>query len=311
MSFTGDVKKEISIYEWNDCCKKALLSAFLQMGASLNFTSEGIHITAQSENVSTAKYIYTVVKELYRVEIQLSIIKKMKLKKNNIYIIKIKNKAMDILKDLEIIGDDGLNDHPSKKIVYKECCVRAYLAGAFLANGSVNSPIKSNYHLEIACSNKNLARYIMRQMNKFRLQAKHIKRRNQEVVYIKASDKISDFLKCVGASVSLFEFEDTRIQRDFMNSLTRLDNCELANEMKSIKAAQKQLEDIDRIENFVGLDHLTNNLYNVAILRKENPEANLNELCDIYEKRYQESISKSGIRHRLNKIRDIADQYRQ
>lgn len=311
MSFTSDVKKEISMYEWKDCCKKALLSAFLQMSASLNFTSEGMHITAQSENVSTAKYIYTLVKELYHVEIQLSIIKKMKLKKNNIYVIKIKTKAMDILKDLEIIGDDGLNDHPSKNIVHKDCCVRAYLAGAFLASGSVNSPVKSNYHLEIACSNKNLAKYIMRQMNKFYLQAKHIKRRNQEVVYIKASDKISDFLKCVGASVSLFEFEDTRIQRDFMNSLTRLDNCELANEMKSIKAAQKQLEDIDRIENFVGLDGLAPNLYNVAILRKENPEANLNELCDIYERRYQEPISKSGIRHRLNKIRDIADQYRQ
>jgi len=311
MSFTSDVKKEISNVEWKDCCKKALLSAFLQNSATLNFTSEGMDIRAQSENVSTAKYIYKLVKELYQVEIQLSIIKKMKLKKNNIYVIRINNKAMEILKDLEIIGEHGLNDYPSKKIVHKDCCVRAYLAGAFLASGSVNSPIKSNYHLEIVCSNMARAKYIMRQMNKFHLQAKHIKRRNQEVVYIKASDKISDFLKCVGASVSLFEFEDTRIQRDFMNSLTRLDNCELANEMKSIKAAQKQLEDIDRIENFVGLDSLSSNLYKVALLRKEHPEANLNELCASYEQQYQEVISKSGIRHRLNKIRDIANQYKQ
>ncbi|MDF9825218.1 DNA-binding protein WhiA [Breznakia sp. PF5-3] len=310
MSFTSDVKKEICMNELSECCKKAQLSAFLQISASLNFTNEGMHITCQSENVSTAKHIYQIVKELYQVEIQLSIIKKMKLKKNNIYVIKIKNKAMDILKDLEIIGEHGLNDHPSSRIVKKDCCIRAYLSGAFLASGSVNSPVKSNYHLEIACSNKNLAKYIMKQMNKFYLMAKHIKRRNQEVVYIKASDKISDFLKCVGASSALFSFEDTRIQRDFMNSLTRLDNCELANEMKTLKAAQKQLEDIDRIDNFVGLESLPKNLYEVAIVRKENPEANLNELCVAYEARYNEQISKSGIRHRLNKIRDLALQYK-
>lgn len=310
MSFTSDVKKEICLYEWKDCCKKAQLSAFLQISASLNFTSEGMNITCKSENVSTAKYIYQIVKELYEVEIELSIIKKMKLKKNNVYVIKIKNKAMEILKDLEILSDDGLQDHPSSKIVKGDCCVRAYLSGAFLASGSVNSPQKSNYHLEVACNNEKLAAYIMKQMNKFHLQAKQIKRRNQEVVYIKASDKISDFLKCVGASTSLFAFEDTRIQRDFMNSLTRLDNCELANEMKSIKAAQDQIENIDRIDNFVGLDSLPKNLYEVAILRKENPEASLNELCFAYEEKYQEQISKSGIRHRLNKIRDLAAQYK-
>lgn len=310
MSFTSEVKKEICMNEIPDCCKKAQLSAFLQISASLNFTSEGVHITCQSENVSTAKHIYKIVKQLYSVEVQLSIIKKMKLKKNNIYVIKIKNKALEILKDLEILGEQGLNHHPSAKIVKDDSCVRAYLAGAFLAGGSVNSPVKSNYHLEIACTNKPLSKYLMKQMNKFYLMAKQIKRRNQEVVYIKASDKISDFLKCVGASSALFAFEDTRIQRDFMNSLTRLDNCELANEMKSIKAALKQLEDIDRIDNYAGLDGLPENLYMVAMLRKEHPEASLNELCDAYEARYKEPISKSGIRHRLNKIRDIAIQYR-
>lgn len=311
MSFTSEVKKEICMYEWKPCCKRALLSAFLQLSASINFTSEGMGITCVSENVSTAKYIYKIVKELYQVEIALSIIKKMKLKKNNIYVIKIKNKAMEILRDLDIMADSGLREYPSSKVVKKDCCVRAYLAGGFLAGGSINSPVKSNYHLEIACSNESLAKYIMRQMNKFHLSAKNIKRRNQEVVYIKASDKISDFLKCVGASTSLFAFEDTRIQRDFMNSLTRLDNCEVANEMKSIKAAKKQLEDIDRIDNFVGLDSLPKNLYEVALVRKDNPEASLNELCEEYEERYNEQISKSGIRHRLNKIRDVAMQYKQ
>lgn len=310
MSFTSEVKKEICMNVLEEHCMKAELSAFLQMCASLNFTSEGMNITCKSENVSSAKRIYQLVKELYHVEIELSVIKKVKLKKNNIYVIKIKNKALDILRDLDILGDGGLKEHPSRKIIGKECCARAYLAGAFLASGSVNSPITSNYHLEIVASNVSLAKYIQRQMIKFNMNAKLIKRRNQEVIYLKASDQISDFLKCVGASDALFAFEDSRIQRDFMNSLTRLDNCELANEMKSIKAGKQQLEDIDRIDNFVGLNSLPKNLYKVAILRQENPEASLNELCDEYEDRYNEEISKSGIRHRLNKIKDIAQQYK-
>ena len=310
MSFTSEVKKEICMNILEEHCMKAQLSAFLQMSATLNFTSEGMHLTCQSENVSSAKRIFQLVKELYKVEIELSVIKKVKLKKNNIYIIKIKNKALDILRDLDILGEGGLKEHPSRKIVSKECCARAYLAGAFLASGSVNSPATVNYHLEMVASNVSLAKYIQKQMIRFRMNAKLIKRRKQEVIYLKASDQISDFLKCVGANDSLFAFEDSRIQRDFMNSLTRLDNCELANEMKSIKAGKQQLEDIDRIDNFVGLKSLQENLYKVALLRKENPEASLNELCDEYERRYNEEISKSGIRHRLNKIKDIAQQYK-
>lgn len=310
MSFTSEVKKEICMNVLQEHCMKAELSAFLQMSASLNFTSEGMHITCQSENVSSAKRIFQLVKELYNVEIELSVIKKVKLKKNNIYVIKIKNKALEILRDLDILGEQGLKEHPSLAIVRKECCARAYLAGAFLASGSVNSPMTANYHLEIATTNNSLAKYIQKQMLRFRMNAKLIKRRNQEVVYLKASDQISDFLKWVGASDALFDFEDRRIQRDFMNSLTRLDNCELANEMKTIKAGKRQLEDIERIDNFVGIKSLPPNLYKVAVLRQESPEASLNELCDMYEKRYNEEISKSGIRHRLNKIKDVAQQYK-
>lgn len=310
LSFTSDVKKEICMNELHECCMKAQLSAFLQMSASLHLTREGMHISAHSENVSTAKRIYQLMKELYHVEIELSVIKKMKLKKNNIYVIKINAKAMEILKDLDIMQKDGLKEHPSAKMLKKDCCKRAYLAGAFLASGSVNAPTTPNYHLEISTTNESLAKYLEKQMQRFHMKAKHIKRRNQQVVYLKASDQISDFLKCVGANDALFTFEDSRIQRDFMNSLTRLDNCELANEMKSIKAGKQQLEDIDRIDNFVGLSSLPENLYKVAVLRKQNAEASLNELCDMYEQAYKEEISKSGIRHRLNKIKDVAQRYK-
>lgn len=310
MSFTTEVKAEIAGNELRSCCAKAELTALIQMCAAINFTSEGMQITVQTENANTAKRIWKMLKDTYQVETQLSVLKKMKLKKNNVYIIRVKNKAMAILHDLEILTDQGLQEHPSAKMVRKECCARAYLAGAFLAGGSVNSPNKSNYHLEISTNDLSLAKFIQKLMLRFDMPAKYIKRRNQEVVYLKASDKIGDFLRCIGASEALFAFEDSRIQRDFMNSLTRLDNCELANEMKSMAAGKKQLEDIQWIENYQGIDSLPEKLQHVVNARKELPEASLNELCEFCEEEYGETISKSGMKHRLAKIKEMAEQYR-
>lgn len=310
MSFSTQVKAEISQNELHPCCIRAELSALIQMCSTLSFTSRGMHIVIKSENANTAKRIWKLLKDKYHIESELSVMKKMKLKKNNIYLIRVMNKTNEILRDLGIYNDDGLQLHPPLSIVKKECCARAYLAGAFLASGSVNSPTTSNYHLEISANSEELAMFIAKQMKKFQLPAKYIKRRNQDVVYLKASDKISDFLRCIGASDALFAFEDSRIQRDFMNSLTRLDNCELANEMKSLAAGKKQVEDIEYIENYLGLDSLPDKLKYVAILRKENPESSLNELCEVYTQEYKETISKSGMKHRLSKLKEMALQYR-
>lgn len=310
MSFTMEVKAEISVNELHTCCQRAELSALIQMCASLSFTCEGMAIEVRSENANTAKRVLKLLKEGYHVSSQLSVLRKMKLKKNNIYVLRIHERVAEILADLEIMDESGLRKHPSAKMVRKECCARAYLAGAFLASGSVNSPQTANYHLEVVANTKEQADFMLKLMHRFELPAKYIKRRAQDVVYLKASDKISDFLRCIGASDALFTFEDSRIQRDFMNSLTRLDNCELANEMKSISAGKKQVEDILWIENFRGLDSLPKKLQEAANLRKEYPEASLNELCEQYHEVYGETISKSGMKHRLAKIKEIANQYR-
>lgn len=311
MSFTTEVKAEIAQNELTDSQMRAQLSAMIQMCSTLSFTNRGMHIVVKSENANTAKRVWRLLKERYQVDSELSVLKKMKLKKNNVYVIRIVNQATEILKDLEIFTDDGLQSHPGSQLTAKEADAKAYLAGAFLASGSINSPQTANYHMEITANTEELAKYIQRQMKKFDLPAKLIKRRAQHVVYVKASDKISDFLRCIGASDAVFTFEDSRIQRDFMNALTRLDNCEVANEMKSLKAAQQQLEDIDWIENYSSLEVLPPKIRTVAQLRKEYPDSSLNELCELYQEETRETISKSGMKHRLGKLREIANQYRE
>ncbi len=306
MSFTFDVKKEASQNILKPCCRKAQLSALIQLCSTLTISSQGMIIVVKTENAPIASRILKMLKEEFKCETELSVIRKMNLKKNNIYQIRILTNTKLILDELGILTDKGLRDHPAYLLVKKECCARAYLAGAFMAMGSVNSPTKPNYHLEISTNEVSHASFIQKLMQRFEMPAKIISRRNQHVVYLKASEKIGDFLRCIGAYEALMKFEDVRIQRDFRNSYTRLDNCDIANEMKSQEAARRQLEDIQVLIDAKLFDHIDEKLVTVGRLRMQHHEANLNELCDEYYLLTGDTISKSGMKHRFKKIQDLA-----
>ncbi len=302
MSFTQEVKHEIVSVELDSCCKKAQSAALIQLCSSMIIRNQSIQLHIKTENAQTAKRIFQLLKERYAPEMQLVVSKKSNLKKNNIYSLELSSKVNEILEDLELIGDEGFNDHPSSRLTEKECCARAYLAGAFLASGSLNSPQKSNYHLEIVTSSIEHADFIKELMDRFDLNVKRTQRRGHEVTYLKSSEKISDFLRMCQANNAVLDFEDIRIQRDFHNSLTRLDNCEVANEMKTQKAALKQVEAIEELIQkgiFENLDPITQEM---AQLRLNHPEASLNELCEYYAQKSGIVISKSGMKHRLAKL---------
>lgn len=302
MSFTQDVKHEIASVELKDCCQRAECAALIQLCSSLLIRDQALQLSIKTENATTAKRIFKLLKDRYNPEMNLSAMKKTNLRKNNIYVLEISTLVKDILIDLGLWNDKGFTPFPGKSIVRKECCARAYLAGAFLAAGSINSPQKSNYHLEIVTQNTEHADYIRALMDRFELNAKYIMRRTQHVVYLKASEKISDFLRMVQANNAVLDFEEIRIQRDFHNSLTRLDNCEIANEMKTMVASKEQIELIEELMENGEFDQLDHKTREMAELRMDYPEASLNELCEAYAERTGIIISKSGMKHRLAKL---------
>ena len=307
MSFTAEIKQEVCYNELKDCCKRAELSALIQLTSSLSISSQGLQLIIKSENPTTAKRIISLLKDIYA-DIQTELIREQKtnLRKNNVYVITVLNDAREILEDLGLYSTKGLLDYPLFNIIAKDCCARAYLAGAFVAFGSCNSPLKPNYHLEVSLMSVEHANFLIKLMSRFGIEAKITKRRNKEVVYIKKADYISDFLRCIGAHESLMNFENARISRDFKNSLTRLDNVEISNEMKSMEAARKQIDDMQTIISHDKYDNLDKKLRNVIDIRMDNPELSLLELCKVYQNVYGEAISKSGIKHRLDKIKQIA-----
>lgn len=308
MSFASETKKELTQVEAEDYCLKAEVSALIRMNGSLSFANKQLSLDVQTENAAIARRLYTILKKLYPYTIELLVRKKMRLKKNNVYICRIREGARELLMDLEIMSADyQLNHTISRTLINRNSQKRAYLRGAFLAGGSVNNPETSAYHLEVYSLYKEHGEALMDLMNEFNLNAKTIERKKGFVTYLKEGEKISDFLSIVGAHQAMMKFEDVRIIRDMRNSVNRIVNCETANLNKTIGAALRQVDNIRFIENTVGLDQLPEKLREIARLRVEYQDVTLKELGEMVSTGV---VSKSGVNHRLRKIDEIADTLR-
>ncbi|GAA3733755.1 DNA-binding protein WhiA [Salinicoccus jeotgali] len=307
MSFASEMKNELTRIEVDTCCMKSELSALIKMNGALSHSNGQWIINIQTENAAIARRIFSLIRTTYGVEIELLVRKKMKLKKNNVYISRIKKESKKVLEDLEIMKGGLLEHAISEDIKERECCIRSYLRGAFLAGGSVNNPETSAYHLEIFSLYEEHARNLTELMNGYELNAKFIERKRGYITYLKEAEKIAEFLSLIGGYQALLKFEDIRIVRDMRNSVNRLVNCETANLNKTISAAMRQVENINFIASEIGLEELPERLREIARLRVEHQEVSLKELGEMMS---TGPISKSGVNHRLRKLDKIADQVR-
>ena len=307
MSFSSEVKHEITQRDLTPAQVRAQLSGFMHLNASLTISNRNMQLQVEISNPTIARRIFSLLKERYDVDMELTVLKRQNLQKNNIYRLTVKQKALAILEDLGIYDSKGFRKSPYRVIVVQESYAQSYLAGCFLATGSVNSPTKPDYHLEVGANTEEMAKFILNLLDRFGLNAKYTTRRKKYIVYLKAADQIADFLKIVGAYNMTMDFEDIRIQRDFRNSLTRLNNTEVANEMKTIKAGNAQMDAILKLMEHNHYHHLDQRLIEVGDLRMDYPEASLNELIEVYYQKTGTKISKSGLQHRFKSIIELAD----
>lgn len=307
MSFASATKKELTYVEADVCCQRAELSAIVRMNGSVSIRQRRLALEVATENAAIARRIYTLVKRVFGMQAELLVRRKMRLKKNNVYLVRLP-KGRHVLKHLSIIGDDDVYRHGiDPKLVKRTCCARAYLRGAFLAGGSVNSPESASYHLEMTTLYQEHGEDLRQLCNRFGLNAKWIERKKGIVVYIKEGEKITEFLNLIGAYQALLKFEDVRIVKDMRNSVNRIVNCETANLNKTIQAAMRQVENIRLIERELGLDQLPPRLRQVAEMRLKHPDMSLKEMSEHLS---GGKVSKSGINHRLRKLGQIADSLR-
>lgn len=307
MSFAAQTKKELTMVEADKCCEKAELAALIRMNGSVQLTNQRIVLDISTENAAIARRIYTLIKKHFQLHTELLVRKKMRLKKNNVYIVRVPSQVQDVLSSLHIVSE-GFQFTPGidKRIVRSNCCKRAYLRGAFMAGGSVNNPEGSSYHLEIASMYEEHCHALCQLANRFQLNARCIERKKGYVFYMKEGEKIIHFLSLIGAHQALLRFEDVRIMKDMRNSVNRIVNCETANLNKTIGAAVRQIENIRFLQKEIGLDQLPEKLREVAEIRLAHPDMNLKEVGELLKG----NVSKSGVNHRLRKLDEWAEKLR-
>ena len=185
--------------------------------------------------------------------------------------------------------------------------IKTVIKGVFLASGCIVDP-NNDYRFEASFKNKSCAEYFLDLLSLLDFTAKLVKRPKAGiyVVYFKESEQISYMLSLLESNRCMLKFEEIRVIKDVNNSKNRMNNCELANMTKAINSALIQLEAIKKIRSKGKFSTLSEKLKYTASLREEYPTATLEEISSKTEGKNK--ISKSGLKHRLDKLIQIANE---
>ena len=297
VSFSSNVKAEICRYfPQKRCC--ALAQCFGVLLFCNSFNSDGIRIITESREFAM------ILPKLFKKAFNISFDQLPEEDSAG----KLNFQITDSLKISRIMGEygfdpkDTLSMHINLPVVEEDCCKASFLRGAFLAGGSVTDPLKG-YHMELATTHQSVARegyaLICEAVGFY---PKNAARGGGQVLYLKQSDRISDFLIYLGAPVGAMGIMEAKLEKELKNKVVRRCNCDDANTSKVVEAAQEQLSAIRTLREMGILESLPVKLQQAAIGREENPEASLTELASIMEP----PITKPAMSHRLKKLVELA-----
>jgi DNA-binding protein WhiA len=310
MSFASDIKNELAhLTTEKKCCKLAEIAGFIRAAGSVKLMGGGkITFHVSTENPAIARRFKKTMKDYFGANSNVLVGQANFRKVGHSYELNMTDSsgAELILRETGILsvkeGCNHIENGIYDGILKTKCCRKSYLRGVFLGAGTVNDPEKG-YHMEVVCRTNELAADLKRLFNSFLdIHTKTVSRKNHFVVYLKESEQILDVLNIMGAHTQLLKFENVRIIKELRNKANRIINCDSANVDKAIRAAEGQLSDIAKIQKSIGLESLPENLYEVAVLRLENPDVSMSELGELLNP----PVAKSGINYRFARIKEIA-----
>jgi len=255
-------------------------------------------ICLQTANENVAKAYCEAIKRVYNVMPSLSVGGT----KRPTYKAEVISEAerLKILASVDFGVEEELID---RSFFVRECCVQSFVRGAFLACGNINDPEKE-YRAEFNVKDEHTALELQALLSQQGINLKSNKRAKGLQLYTKESAVIEDLLTLMGASRHTLDIMDTKIMKSVKNNINRARNCDSANISKTVEASIKQRTAIEYLERSHRLESLPEELLQAALLRKNNPEATLKELCRISE----HPLTISGLNHRFKRIIEIYEE---
>ena len=209
----------------------------------------------------------------------------------------------ETLKELGILGEDGLERGIDPALIAKQCCAAAYLRGVFLGSGFISNP-RGDFHFELKVETEATANAIVELLKERGIKARAIQRRNSYLIYLKSGTAISSFLALVGAHQSALKMENERVVKSVRNDVNRRVNAEIANQAKASAASVEQIMTIRYVLEHRDLATLPQALQEYIKLRIAYPDATLKELGEAADP----PLSKSAINHRVRRVEQLAQE---
>ena len=297
LSFSASAKAEVCREIPQDrCC--ALAECFGILLFCNSFYRDGIKIITESQDFG--KILPKLFKKAF--SLGFDIFPEKNAGGKMVYQITDPGKIETIMRSYGFSREDTLSLHINLPVVEEDCCRVAFLRGAFLAGGSVTDPAKG-YHLEITTTHRSVARECYTLIHEsLGFYPKTAVRGGGQVLYLKQSELISDFLTFLGAPVGAMGIMEARLEKELNNKVNRCCNCDDANTSKVVEAAQEQLAAIRILRDRGVFDQLPAKLQQAALAREQNPESALTELASMMEP----PITKPAMNHRLKRLVSFA-----
>ena len=302
MSFTAEVKDELSRVEGDLACNMVELAALVRVCGTLSFNGTHFRVSLATETGAVARTLIKLFHGVYKLKTDLTV-RRSVLHKTRNYLIVVPDQPRlnPALVQMGVLNKDlTIAREIDPVLVKRNEWARAYLRGAFMGGGFVSDP-HADAHFELVAQTKPFAEALADVMRRFDIGARVSRRRGSYVIYLKNAQDISEFLVLVGATHSVLSLEDARIVKSVRNNTNRLVNAELANAWKASDAAFGQMEAIDKIERAIGLDQLPPALRQFCELRKANPSLSLRQLGEASDP----PLSKSAVYHRVRRLEEL------
>ena len=304
MSYSSRTKDELCRLEPDSvCCLLAELSGIISVAGSVILRGGGDkRLSIETENIAVARRTFRLLHDVFDVQPQLVTLRRARLGGRSAHRIEISgDEASFVLEGcgISVMQRRGV----PREITVRKCCRMSFLRGVFLASGSVTDPEKE-YHLEFVLGDEAFALAVQKLIARFDLDAHMTMRRQMTLVYLKGQSEITDMLSILGAQSARFAMEDAFIRKELRNNANRAVNCDSANVQRSVTAASRQTQAIERMIAAKGESSLPPALLQTAKLRLRYPEVSLEELGNLCDP----PVGKSGVNHRLRRLEKMAQE---
>lgn len=299
MSFSGNAKASVSaLPPERDCCAAAELRAMLSYASA--FDGNGVKFITETPEVSD---IFT---SLLLICADVTATPEIKENKStSVYKTEITD-SESISRLFALFGGEENIHKVNKHLFTCRKCAKAYIRGAFLSAGFVNSPDHS-YHLEISTPHADLAVDTAVLLSEKIGMPKISARKASQIIYYRESAMVEDFLTLIGATKASLDIMNEKIMREMRNQANRHSNFEVANLGKTLGVAIAQQEAIESLRKSGKFEEMTPQMQELARLRAENCEISQKDLGEMMNP----PISKSQVSKVLAKIMKFYEQHKE